>query len=90
MSYLALPDGGIIDLYGRGGAEKAADAMNLPFLGAVPMFPELRINSDIGKPHANFEQVPLLRDSLNQLVAHLIEQVTQRNSQKKVSLTISG
>ena len=90
MSYLPLPDGTIVDLYGRGGAEKAAHDMDLPFLGAIPMFPELRINSDTGKPHANFEQIPLLRDSLNQLVAHLLEEVTKRTSQKKVSLTISG
>ncbi|MBV8781180.1 MAG: Mrp/NBP35 family ATP-binding protein [Phycisphaerae bacterium] len=88
MSYMPLPDGSSIDLYGRGGTEKMAEQMDLPFLGAVPMVRELRINSDQGKPHANFEE-PLLHDALNTIVANLVAQVGKRNQEQKVTLTIS-
>src|SRR5213076_3094939 len=56
MSYVFDPATGVeIDMFGRGGAERAARRLNLPFLGAIPMFPEMRINSDAGTPTKNFE-----------------------------------
>jgi ATP-binding protein involved in chromosome partitioning len=89
MSYLALPDGTITDLFGRGGAERAAGGLGLPFLGAVPMVPALCANCDSGQPHSNFEQSPLLRDSLTAIVAALIAAVDERNQQETPTLTIS-
>jgi ATP-binding protein involved in chromosome partitioning len=80
MSYMPLPDGGVVDLFGRGGAEKAADALGLPFLGAIPLYPELRVNSDAGKPLANFEgSNPPLRQSLEGIVGALAGEVSKRN-----------
>src|SRR5205823_6762965 len=56
MSYIPAPDGSIaMDLFGRGGAQRAAQELGVPFLGELPLFPELRVNSDAGRPHANFE-----------------------------------
>ena len=37
-------------LFGKGGAEQAARNLNAPFLGALPIFPDLRIASDEGIP----------------------------------------
>lgn len=82
MSYLPLPDGSIQDIFGRGGAEKAAQGLGLPFLGALPMFPELRVNSDAGKPLANFEGTPKLRESLEHILQNLAGQVSLRNLQE--------
>src|SRR3954462_8455921 len=48
MSYMPMPDGSITDIFGRGGAQRAATQLGLPYLGNIPMFPELRINSDAG------------------------------------------
>jgi len=79
MSYLPGPNGTTIDLFGRGGAEKAAQRMSLPFLGALPLFPELRINSDAGQPHRNFEGDPALRDALTAIAQRLAGQVSLRN-----------
>ncbi|HEY8668038.1 MAG TPA: Mrp/NBP35 family ATP-binding protein, partial [Tepidisphaeraceae bacterium] len=62
MSYLVSPDGSILDIFGRGGAEQAAQRLKLPYIGALPMFPELRVNSDAGTPEKNFEGTPLLRE----------------------------
>jgi ATP-binding protein involved in chromosome partitioning len=50
MSYLTLPDGTKMDVFGQGGGEKLASNYNVPFLGAVPMNPEVRVGGDSGKP----------------------------------------
>src|SRR4051812_3176247 len=79
MSYIPLPDGGMLDMFGRGGTVRAAKELGLPFLGELPMFPELRVNSDAGKPHANFENNPTLRSALEHIVTHLAGEVSKRN-----------
>jgi ATP-binding protein involved in chromosome partitioning len=79
MSYLTLPDGSIVDMFGRGGAERAAKQLELPFLGAVPMFAELRINSDAGQPLKNFEGNAELAKSLEAIVGNLAGEVSKRN-----------
>jgi ATP-binding protein involved in chromosome partitioning len=83
MSYVPLPDGQILDMFGRGGAEIAAQRLGLPFLGAIPMVPALRKNSDAGTPHANFESDPLLGGALMKLVENLQAQVAIRQLQNK-------
>ncbi len=79
MSYMPMPDGSTIDLFGRGGAQRAAEKLGVPYLGELPLFPELRLNSDTGKPHANFEGTPKLRESLEHIVKHLAGEVSKRN-----------
>ena len=53
--------------------------MNVPFLGELPLFPELRVNSDAGNPHANFENNPKLRDALEHITRALAGEVSKRN-----------
>ena len=79
MSYMTLPDGTIADIFGRGGAEKAAQELAIPFLGALPLYPELRANSDAGDPTRNFTTNPKLADALNQIVQNLLGQINLRN-----------
>lgn len=51
MSYFVCPHcNDRIDIFGHGGAEKAAERLNVPFLGAVPLNPEVRIGGDEGIP----------------------------------------
>jgi ATP-binding protein involved in chromosome partitioning len=50
MSYLDLPDGTRMDIFGSGGGEQLADSMQVPFLGKVPMDAEVRVGGDSGKP----------------------------------------
>ena len=53
MSGLACPHcGETIDLFGRGGGEKAAGELGVPFLGAVPLDPEMVARGDGGRPPA--------------------------------------
>jgi len=81
MSYFVAPDGSEHDIFGRGGTERAAQRLGLPYLGAIPMFTELRANSDAGTPHANFENNPRLAAALEAVVSNLVAQVTKRSSQ---------
>lgn len=50
MSYLELPDGTHMDLFGTGGGEQLAQATSTPFLGKVPIDQNVRIGGDTGKP----------------------------------------
>jgi ATP-binding protein involved in chromosome partitioning len=79
MSFFVGPDGSEHDIFGRGGTEKAAKRLGLHYLGALPMFTQLRVNSDAGNPTANFEGDPRLRDALMTLVGNLAGQVSVRN-----------
>jgi len=51
MSYLLIPETGQkLDIFGSGGAERTAEAMDVPFLGALPLHPQVRIGGDTGRP----------------------------------------
>lgn len=90
MSYFVGPDGSEHDIFGRGGTEQAAQRLGLPYLGAVPMFTELRVNSDAGNPTANFEGNPKLRNALESIVGTLAGQISLRNlTQRGPDLRIS-
>ncbi|HWB55076.1 MAG TPA: P-loop NTPase, partial [Tepidisphaeraceae bacterium] len=79
MSYFVAPDGSQHDIFGRGGAEKSAKELGVPFLGSIPMFTELRSNSDAGTPIQNFESNELLRQSLEQFVCRVAAETSKRN-----------
>ena len=50
MSYLDLPDGTRMDIFGTGGGEALAKETNTTFLGKVPIDQNVRIGGDTGKP----------------------------------------
>ena len=50
MSYLDLPDGTRMDLFGSGGGEQLAQSSQANFLGKVPIDQNVRIGGDSGKP----------------------------------------
>jgi len=41
-----------IDVFGEGGGERLAESLDLPFLGRIPLDPEVRIAGDAGRPTA--------------------------------------
>lgn len=45
-----------IDLFGQGGGERAALDLNVPFLGRIPMEPDMVVHGDSGKPYVHFEK----------------------------------
>lgn len=50
MSYLELPDGTRMDIFGQGGGERLAKETNVPFIQAIPMDPNVRMGGDSGAP----------------------------------------
>jgi ATP-binding protein involved in chromosome partitioning len=50
MSYLELPDGSRLDVFGTGGGERLAREAGVAFLGAIPMDPAVREGGDQGQP----------------------------------------
>jgi ATP-binding protein involved in chromosome partitioning len=50
MSYLEMPDGTRMDVFGNGGGKTLALETGSPFLGEIPMDPQVRVGGDIGQP----------------------------------------
>jgi ATP-binding protein involved in chromosome partitioning len=50
MSYLELPDGTRMDIFGSGGGEALARSADVPFIGSIPMDPAVRAGGDEGNP----------------------------------------
>jgi hypothetical protein len=44
------PEGRCHDIFGKGGGEREASRLGIPFLGSLPLDPELRIAGDAGEP----------------------------------------
>lgn len=53
MSYLLVPETGQkLDVFGQGGGRRTAEAMGVPFLGELPLNPQVRLGGDTGRPVA--------------------------------------
>lgn len=76
MSHFVGDDGKEYDLFGRGGAEDLASAMNLPFIGAIPIHMKLRENADAGTPLLNWEVDPTLTQALERMCEQLASQIS--------------
>ena len=50
MSYLDLPDGTRMDIFGSGGGEQLSQATGANFLGKIPIDQNVRIGGDSGRP----------------------------------------
>ncbi len=50
MSYLELPDGSRMDIFGQGGGESLAKDAGVPFIGGIPMDAVVREAGDSGLP----------------------------------------
>ncbi len=59
MSYLELPDGTRMDIFGMGGGQKLANSAGVPFLGSIPIDPDVRSGGDLGKPIVAFNPIRL-------------------------------
>lgn len=52
MAWFELPDGTRTHVFGEGGARRTAERLGVPFLGEVPLIPEIREGGDTGRPVA--------------------------------------
>jgi ATP-binding protein involved in chromosome partitioning len=85
MSYFIAPDTGReYDLFGKGGAAKAADRLKVPFLGAIPINIAVRFSGDEGTPTRMFDDPAAagVSEAIFAVVDSLVRQVSLRDAAK--------
>ena len=75
MSYFTTPSGERVEIFGHGGGQAEAARQNVPFLGEVPLFTEIREGGDKGVPvvvssaqHAAGQAFILIGEALRQKI----------------------
>jgi ATP-binding protein involved in chromosome partitioning len=77
MSYFVCPNcHDRHDIFSSGDAETRALAMGLPFLGAVPLHPDVRIGGDGGKPVVADKPDTEYSKALRRIAGHLAQRVS--------------
>jgi ATP-binding protein involved in chromosome partitioning len=91
MSYFIAPDTGKeYDLFGRGGAERAAAKLKVPFLGSIPINVAIRVSGDDGNPAQIFDQDPQgVGKAVTQVVQNLAGQISVHNESKAPPLELN-
>lgn len=74
MAWFEQPDGSRAYIFGKEGAQRTAEEMKVPFLGALPLLPVLREGGDTGIPAATgnstaAEAFRLLAEAVNEALA---------------------
>jgi ATP-binding protein involved in chromosome partitioning len=89
MSYLDLPDGTRMDIFGSGGGEQLAQATQTPFLGKVPMDQNVRIGGDSGRPIVGLYPDSPVAKSLTEIAQKVAAQVSVAALNTKNDLPIN-
>ena len=76
MSYLDLPDGTRMDIFGSGGGEQLAQATETNFLGKVPIDPSVREGGDSGKPILVTKPESAAAQSLREIAQKVAAQIS--------------
>jgi ATP-binding protein involved in chromosome partitioning len=84
MSFLELPDGTRMDVFGAGGGRRLAQESGVPFIGAIPMDPEVRAGGDSGNPVViSYPDAPVaqaLRDVAKDIAAKVSVAAVQQSN----------
>ena len=73
MSYFIAPDTGTrYDIFGSGGAERAAAELGIPFLGAIPLVMSIREGSDAGRPPVAIEPAGAEAEAYRGITRHIL------------------
>jgi ATP-binding protein involved in chromosome partitioning len=91
MSYFIAPDTGKeYDLFGKGGAEKAAAKLKVPFLGSIPINIAIRVSGDNGMPEDIFTKDPQgVGRAVTQVVENLAGQISVHNEAQAPALQLN-
>jgi ATP-binding protein involved in chromosome partitioning len=91
MSYFIAPDTGReYDLFGKGGAEKAAAKLRVPFLGSIPINVAIRVSGDAGTPEDVFTiDAQGVGHAVTRVVETLAGQITVHNESKAPPLQLN-
>jgi ATP-binding protein involved in chromosome partitioning len=89
MSYLDLPDGTRMDLFGTGGGERLAQATEANFLGRVPIDQNVRIGGDNGMPIVSAYPESAVATALTEIAMKVAAQVSVAALSAKNELPIN-
>jgi ATP-binding protein involved in chromosome partitioning len=84
MSYMVVPGTTQrIDVFGEGGGKRTAEAMEVPFLGELPLEPQIRIGGDTGRPVAllgSSDPAGAAFEAMAKMVAERVETAAAKGS----------
>ena len=79
MGSMQMPDGQIIDVFGEGGGEKMAAMYGLPFLGRIPLDPQIRLQGDSGTPIVNSDPSSITAKKFNQMACQVAAYISENH-----------
>jgi ATP-binding protein involved in chromosome partitioning len=89
MSYLELPDGSQMDIFGSGGGERLAKEGNVPFLGSIPMDARVRAGGDNGKPVISTDPKSPVATSLRRIAEMIAAKVSVAAFENRTMIPIT-
>jgi len=88
MSGFICPDTGKrYDIFGSGGARRAAEELKVPFLGEVPLNMQIRINGDEGLTLGNYDD-PIVGPFLEKIVTTLVRNIADSTMAKPPGMAL--
>ncbi|HEV8303566.1 MAG TPA: Mrp/NBP35 family ATP-binding protein [Gemmatimonadales bacterium] len=85
MAYYVCPHCGSRDeVFGSGGVRRAAERLQIPFLGEIPLATEIRARSDAGRPVV-LDPASTFGDAYLAVAERLAAQVSIRNMQRELT-----
>jgi ATP-binding protein involved in chromosome partitioning len=86
MSYFVCPRCGQREnIFDNGGGRKAAEDLGVPFLGEIPIYTNIRIAGDKGKPIAIDESAPEQGKIIAAIARNMAAQISIRNALQQAS-----
>ncbi len=90
MSWLQCPHcDERIDVFSTGGGRRTAEAMDIPFLGALPLDPHVRVGGDTGHPIATNGPADSRAKGFYDLATLVMQKASEAGAEKGPSMTIS-
>jgi ATP-binding protein involved in chromosome partitioning len=90
MSYMVAPKSGErIDVFGEGGGRRTAEQMKVPFLGELPLEPQVRIGGDSGSPIVLRGEDDAAASAFIGIAREIVHRTEEASQRKGPSLTIS-
>ncbi len=90
MSYLELPDGNRIEVFGRGGGQQLAEAAGVPLLATLPMDPAVREGGDSGAPIVASKPDSPVAQAFVKLADAIVAQLPEDDSAAPIDIKLVG
>jgi ATP-binding protein involved in chromosome partitioning len=68
------------EIFDNGGGKRAAEELGVPFLGEIPIYTNIRVSGDVGKPIVLNEHAKIQSDIILKIARNMAAQVSIRNA----------